>query len=42
VWSFANQKANGNDVVDLASVVGKPLRMHMLLGSPVVVSVEGS
>ena len=31
VWQLANQIPNGNDVADF-SAVGKPFRMHMLLG----------
>jgi len=41
VVSFANHTPKGNMVGEFfASVVGKPARMHMLLGRPVVVTVE--
>src|ERR1017187_8479675 len=43
VCAFANHMPNGNIVVDVARFVGKPLRMHMLLGlTPWVCRTEGS
>ena len=43
VCGLANHSPNGNavELEDLASVVGNPFRMHMLLRRPVVCRVAG-